>query len=92
MNIFVYADMTSKLERCKKKALREENLSDKELVNKIKSVDKNRKAFNNLVSNVEWGCKENYDLCINTSKVEIKKIVNSLSSYIEDWFGGNKND
>lgn len=73
INIFVYANMESKVVRCKNKAPKEEKLTDKELINKIKSVDKNRKAFNNLISGTEWGRKENYDLCINTSNIEIKK-------------------
>ena len=92
INIFVYANMESKVVRCKNKAPKEEKLTDKELINKIKSIDKNRKAFNNLISGTEWGNKENYDLCINTSNIEIKKIINPLSEYIETWFGGNKND
>lgn len=73
INIFVYANMESKVVRCKNKAPKEEKLTDKELINKIKSIDKNRKAFNNLISGTEWGSKENYDLCINTSNIEIKK-------------------
>ena len=92
MDIFVYADMDSKVERCKRKALKDENLNDKELINKIKGIDKNRKAFNNLISSAEWGSKENYDLCINTSNIEIKKIIDPLSEYIKAWFGGIKND
>lgn len=92
INIFVYASMDSKVKRCRCKAPKDENLTDKELINKIKSVDKNRQAFNSLISSKEWGNKENYDLCINTSNIEIKKIINPLSEYIENWFGGCKND
>lgn len=88
MNIFVYANMKSKVNRCREKANVEEQLTDKELENKIKSIDKNRKAFNNIISGTEWGNKENYNLCINTSDIEIKKIIPALSEYIENWFGG----
>ena len=91
MNIFVYADMESKINRCKKKAKEDEKLTDKELENKIKSIDKNRKAFNNLISNTEWGSKENYNLCINTSNIEIKTIIPALAEYIENWFEENRN-
>ena len=92
MNIFVYANMESRIKRCKEKADADEQLTDKELENKIKSIDKNRKAFNNLISNKEWGDKENYNLCINTSNIEIKTIIPSLAEYIKNWFGENKND
>lgn len=37
MNIFVYANMESKINRCKQKADSEENLTDKELEKKIKT-------------------------------------------------------
>ena len=90
MNIFVYANMESKIKRCKEKAKQDENLTDKELEEKIKKFDKNRKEFNDLISNAEWGEKENYDLCINTSNLEIKTIIPSLAEYIENWFGGKK--
>lgn len=88
LNIFVYANMESKINRCKEKGSKDEHLTDKELLNKIKEVDKNRKAFNNLISNAEWGNKENYDLCINTSNIEIKKIINPLAEYINACKGG----
>lgn len=86
MNIFVYADMVSKINRCKEKAKEDEHLTDKELENKIKDIDKNRKALNDLISNAEWGKKENYNLCINTSNVKIKSIIPALAEYIENWF------
>ena len=92
MNIFVYANMGSRINRCKEKSKEDENMSDKELENKIKAIDENRKAFNSLISNSEWGKKENYHLCINTSNVEIEKIILSLAQYIENWFGGNESE
>ncbi len=42
MNIFVYSDMKSKINRCKTKAVEGENLSEKELEKKIIQVDKKR--------------------------------------------------
>ena len=90
MKIFVYANLESKISRCKQKAKEDEKLTDKELEKKIKSIDKNRKEFNSLISNTEWGNKENYNLCINTSNIDIKSIVPSVAMYIKNWFGGNK--
>ena len=92
MKIFVYASLESKINRCKQKAKEDEKLTDKELEKKIKNIDKNRKEFNSLISNTEWGNKENYNLCINTSNIEIKSIVPSVAMYIENWFGGNKSE
>ena len=78
--------MQSKINRCKMKATTDENLSEKDLEKKIIQVDKNRKNFHNLISNLEWGDKRNYNLCINTSGLEIKNIISPLADYIENWF------
>lgn len=86
MSIFVYANMDSKIKRCKLKAGKDEMISDKELKVKIQKIDKDRKAYNSIISNIEWGKKENYDLCINTSNIDIKAIIPSLSSYVKSWF------
>lgn len=89
-NIFVYADMKSKIKRCKEKASQEEDFTDKEYKNKILKVDKNRRKYHDVISNAEWENKENYDLCINTSNIEIKKVIVPLSNYIKEFFGGRQ--
>lgn len=89
MNIFVYASMESKINRCKKKAPKNEDLSDNMLEQKIKKIDKNRKKYYDLLSNGNWGDKENYSLCLNTTNMEIKSIIKPLARYIENWFKEN---
>lgn len=86
MNLFVYATLESKIDRCKKKAPGDENLSDNELLQKMKKVDKNRKNYYALLSNENWGDKENYSLCLNTTDIEIKSIIKPLANYIQNWF------
>ena len=85
MNLFIYANIESKINRCRMKR-KDEELTDKELKDKIMQVDKNRKKYHKIISNLEWGEKKNYHLCINTSDLEIKEIIPSLSNYIENWF------
>ncbi|MCI8587341.1 MAG: cytidylate kinase-like family protein [Clostridia bacterium] len=87
MNIFVYADMESKINRCRIKR-KDEEITDKEIKNKIMQIDKNRINYHKIISSQEWGNPKNYNLCINTTGIEIKTIISSLSSYIEEWFGG----
>lgn len=89
MNIFVYANMESKIIRCKNKR-NDESLTDKELERKIKNIDKERINYHNIISHLEWGKKENYHLCINTSNMEIKNIIFPLADYIENFFGREK--
>lgn len=86
MNLFVYASLESKIKRCKKKATKGEKLVDSELERRIKKVDKNRKKYYDLLSNQNWGDKENYSLCLNTTNIEIKTIIKPLASYIKNWF------
>lgn len=85
MNLFVYSDMQSKIERCRIKRA-DETFSDKELEHKIEQMDKNRRNYHKVISNLEWGDKKNYHLCINTSNLDLKEIVQSISDYIETWF------
>lgn len=53
MNIFVYADMESKINRCHKKAKENERITDKEMEKKIIAIDKARKNYHKIISNLE---------------------------------------
>ncbi len=80
--IFVYADMESKIERCRRKAEENEALSNKELCRKILRVDKNRAKYYRYYTGREWGERANYDLCVNTSPVPVKEIAEALAKMI----------
>lgn len=90
MKIFIYAGLESKIKRCQKKAKLEENLSQEEIINKMHEIDKNRRQYNDILSNKTWGNKENYTLCINTTNINIKPIIKPLSDYITTWFKEEK--
>ena len=79
--IFVYADEQSKLERCRKRAEEGENLTDREMLRAMKRIDKARAEFHDIISEYRWGDKESYDLCINTTGLEIKKVIPALADY-----------
>ncbi|MBQ8213447.1 MAG: cytidylate kinase-like family protein [Clostridia bacterium] len=89
MNLFVYADTASKLERCKSKADETEHFSDKELLKKMKEVDKERAAYRAMFTECDWGRKESYHLCINTSGKEIKTLIPGIAEYVKLWFSEN---
>ncbi len=86
MNIFVYADKESKLARCRERAPKGENLSDKEILRNMKQIDKERMAYHNLLSETEWGSKESYNLLINTSGKKIKTLIPGIAEYVKLWF------
>ena len=84
-NLFVYADMESKLHRCRVKAPEGENLTDNELIKNIKAIEKNRKRNYVSLAGGDVGM-ENYHLCVNTSGKEIKSLVAPVVSYINAWY------
>ncbi len=88
LNIFIYADIGSKLKRCKERAPKGENLTDRELIRQIKRVDQSRAVNRQLLADGGWGEKECYHLCVNTTDIEIKKLIPSLASFAENWFEG----
>lgn len=87
LNIFVYADNSSKLERCSQRAAAEEKFSAKEMQKKMKKIDKERASYRALFTEERWGNKESYHLCINTSGKEIKRLVPAIAAYAKVWFG-----
>ncbi len=82
LRIFVYADIESKIKRCREKAELEEHLSDKEMKKRIQKVDKNRSRYYTYYTGQKWGHHSNYDLCINTSSLPVKDFAEALADLI----------
>ena len=76
--IFVYADMESKMRRCREKGEVSSLIGDKKLSKMIKGIDKNRSRYYEFYTSQKWGDKLNYDLMINTSNKSIKEVVNEI--------------
>lgn len=92
-NIFVYADMKTKIRRCVERAKPDEKFSEKDLQRKIQEIAGERASYHALFSDSPWGRKESYSLCVNTSGCDLKLIAHPLAAYIENWFrwfGGKK--
>lgn len=80
--IFVYADMESRIKRCREYAPKNENLTDKELEKHILAIDKNRASYYNFHTGQKWGEPLNYDLCINTTRTSIEEIVSAIAKML----------
>ena len=80
--IFVYADLQSKMQRCRDKGVTEKDVTDKELKKHLQMVDKNRAEYYAFYTGLEWGNKLNYDLCINTSGKNIKQLVPYIAKLV----------
>ena len=86
-NLFVCADMESKIRRCMERASSEEHLSRKELELNIRRIDKNRAAAREILTNSKWGSACGYHLTINTTGWNIKDLTPAVADFVTRWFG-----
>ena len=86
LRLFVYADMEWKVKRCRERASADEHLTDRELEKKIRQIDAGRARHQKLLTDRKWGDRDGYDLCINTTSLEIKKIIPGLKEMALCWF------
>lgn len=79
LRLFVYADMESKMDRCRAKAPEQEHLTNKELRRHILDVDKHRAQYYSYFTGQKWGDRVHYDLCVNTTRANMKEWAHVLS-------------
>ena len=79
LRIFVYAEMDSKIMRCREKAPEHEHMSEKELKQHILDVDKSRAQYYKFVTGKRWDDKANYDMLINTTYCPVKDVAQIIS-------------
>lgn len=84
--MFVYADMEYKIKRCQGYAEVGENLTLREMEKAIKKIDSRRSQYHRRYLDIDWGKKEYYHLCVNTTGLEIKTIVPQIAQYARSWF------
>ncbi len=86
LNLFVYADMNSKVLRCTQRAKEGESLKRSDMEKQIRRIDKERIRYHEMYSDGRWGDKENYHLCVNTSGHEIKELIPGIAEFARCWF------
>lgn len=85
-NLFVYADLPSKLARCRaRQSQEEEKLSDHELKRRMTKVDKDRARYRALLTDSRWGDKSAYQLCVNTTGWDMPDLVGLLAPLVHAW-------
>ena len=87
LNLFVYADLPSKGQRCMDRAPEGENLTQRELERMMKQIDSGRAKSRDLLTGGKWVAKECYHLCVITSGQSIKAMVPWVEGYVHYWFG-----
>ena len=79
--IFVYADMETKIARCREKG---EGQSDKELEKYIRTVDKSRAQYYRFYTGQTLEDRLNHDLGVNTTNMEIKPIAEAIAAMLRN--------
>lgn len=75
LKIRIYAEIDSRIARCKSRAPQGEALSDREYKQRINDIDKNRAKYYQFYTGNKWSDPLNYDLCINTTDKDIKQLA-----------------
>ena len=79
ISVFILGDMDERL-KCLE---RRQGLDEVEARKKIKEVDKDRSSLYRYYSDQTWGDAQNYDMCINSSKLGVEGTVQVILDYIK---------
>ncbi|MBB2181935.1 cytidylate kinase-like family protein [Lachnospiraceae bacterium MD1] len=79
IKVFVHAPM----EDCIKTLKEMTGKSDKEIEKQILSIDKHRAEYYKYYTGRDWKNAENYDLCLNSSRLGFDKCVEIVQSYMD---------
>lgn len=85
--LFVCADTGAKVRRCRQRAPQGEDLTEKELIRKMKRIDRMRAQTRELISGSGWGEREWYHLTLNTSEWELPALAPAVAAFALSWFG-----
>lgn len=85
-NIFVCADMPTKIQRCIERAQEGESVIPKEVERKIRRVDKNRARTREILSSSVWGQRDAYHMIVNTTGWDIKELAPAVAAFAASWF------
>jgi cytidylate kinase len=89
--ICVCADMDFRLERCaryEQKKPEAERLTEKEILRNIRSIDRRRRQFREVLTGKRAADGSAFDLTVNSAHWEIKKLAEAVSAFSERWFEG----
>ena len=86
--IFVCAEMESRLERCMKHERKKESgqLSERDVKRNILRIDRQRASVREMLTGKDWGDGSAFDLTINASNRNIKKLAAMVAVFAGSWF------
>ncbi len=78
VSIFIYAPTDKRVETVMKRFV----LTEDKAKSQISKEDKGRASYYNYYTSKKWGSLESYDICINSSLMDIEKTVDFIIEYI----------
>ena len=87
--IGVCADLEARLERCmryEEKRAPEERMTEKEILRNIRRIDRDRKRTREILTGKTAGDGSTFDLTVNSTGWEIKKLAEAVAEYSGHWF------
>lgn len=79
VRVFIHADM----ENCIRNVKEYNGVDDEEARALIDKFDKERAQYHKYYTSMEWNDARNYDVCLNTSKIDFDKCVQMIIDYIK---------
>jgi len=89
-NMFVCAETQAKVNRCMERKSAQEVLTEKELIRKMRQIDKMRANTRTIISGSQWGQRDAYHLTVNTTDWNIKVLAPAVADFASRWFGREK--
>ena len=84
VRVFVYADLDVRARR----AVERQDIEASRARQAVSKVDKNRANYYSFYSGQRWGAPENYDLCLNRTKLSVEQAADLIIDYLK--ITGNK--
>ncbi len=88
LNLFVCATTEAKLRRCRERASEDEDMTERELLRRIRQIDSVRSQTREILTGSAWGQRDAYHFTINTTEREIKELAPAVAELARYWFGG----
>lgn len=85
-NVFVCADTQAKVQRCLERAKEGEQLTEKEVLQHMRRIDKGRASTRAILSDSEWGKAGTYHLMVNTTGWSLKALAPAVAQLALKWF------
>ena len=87
--VFACADIGARLRRCMKherKRPETERLTERQVLRNIRRIDRNRRNTREILTGKSHGDSSAFDLTVNTTNWDIKKLTPALADFALRWF------